>query len=125
MPGLDYLSNDDRKSEGTVTAIAGMPAIESQRRGVYYNPRLDPKNYLEGPLSSNPSTRLRQMLARPGIVVSTDTFLMGTRSESRLHFQKVAPGICDGISARCALEAGFTCLYQRYGSRKKKLYLCF
>ncbi|TEB30285.1 Phosphoenolpyruvate/pyruvate domain-containing protein [Coprinellus micaceus] len=24
----------------------------------------------------------------------------------------VAPGICDGISARCALEAGFTCLYQ-------------
>ena len=25
---------------------------------------------------------------------------------------KVAPGICDGISARCALEAGFTCLYQ-------------
>jgi len=36
---------------------------------VYYNPRLDPKNYLEGPLSPNPSTRLRQMLARPGIVV--------------------------------------------------------
>jgi 2-methylisocitrate lyase-like PEP mutase family enzyme len=32
------------------------------------------------------------MLARPGIVV--------------------APGICDGISARAALEAGFTCLYQ-------------
>jgi 2-methylisocitrate lyase-like PEP mutase family enzyme len=25
----------------------------------------------------------------------------------------VAPGICDGISARCALEAGFNCLYQR------------
>jgi 2-methylisocitrate lyase-like PEP mutase family enzyme len=32
------------------------------------------------------------MLARPGIVV--------------------APGICDGISARAALEAGFNCLYQ-------------
>jgi hypothetical protein len=31
---------------------------------------LDPKNYLEGPLSVNPATRLRQMLARPGIVVS-------------------------------------------------------
>ncbi|KAL0573160.1 hypothetical protein V5O48_008791 [Marasmius crinis-equi] len=60
--------------------------------GVYYNPRLDPKNFLEGPLSPNPSTRLRQMLARPGIVV--------------------APGICDGISSRCALEAGFDCLYQ-------------
>lgn len=37
---------------------------------VYYNPRLDPKNFLEGPLSPNPATRLRQMLARPGIVVS-------------------------------------------------------
>ena len=30
----------------------------------------DPKNFLEGPLSVNASTRLRQMLARPGIVVS-------------------------------------------------------
>jgi len=44
------------------------------------------------PLSPIASTRLRQMLARPGIVV--------------------APGVCDGISARCALEAGFDCLYQ-------------
>jgi len=26
---------------------------------------------------------------------------------------QVAPGICDGISARCAMEAGFDCLYQR------------
>ncbi|KAL5532597.1 hypothetical protein ACEPAF_4371 [Sanghuangporus sanghuang] len=60
--------------------------------GVYYNSRLDPKNFVEGPLSPNPATRLRQMLARPGIVI--------------------APGICDGISARCALEAGFDCLYQ-------------
>jgi len=59
---------------------------------VYYNARLDPKNYMEGPLSPIASTRLRQMLARPGIIV--------------------APGICDGISARCALEAGFSCLYQ-------------
>jgi len=37
---------------------------------VYYNPRLDPANFLEGPLSTNPATRLRQMLARPGIIVS-------------------------------------------------------
>jgi hypothetical protein len=37
---------------------------------VYYNPRFDPKHYLDGPLSWNPATRLRQMLARPGIVVS-------------------------------------------------------
>ncbi|KAF4620896.1 hypothetical protein D9613_000898 [Agrocybe pediades] len=58
----------------------------------YYNPRLDSKLYLEGPLSANPATRLRQMLARPGIIV--------------------APGISDGISVRCALEAGFNCLYQ-------------
>ncbi|KAJ7061508.1 Pyruvate/Phosphoenolpyruvate kinase-like domain-containing protein [Mycena amicta] len=58
----------------------------------YYNPRFDPRNFLDGPFSSDPATRLRQMLARPGIVV--------------------APGICDGISARCAIEAGFDCLYQ-------------
>lgn len=38
---------------------------------VYYNARLDPKNFLEGPLSHDPCTRLRQMLARPGIVVRT------------------------------------------------------
>ncbi|KAJ7594914.1 oxaloacetate acetylhydrolase [Mycena floridula] len=66
--------------------------VTVQEPAVYYNPRLDPNNFLEGPLSPNPATRLRQYLARPGIVV--------------------APGICDGISARCALEAGFTCLYQ-------------
>ncbi|KAF8495345.1 Pyruvate/Phosphoenolpyruvate kinase-like domain-containing protein [Gautieria morchelliformis] len=47
---------------------------------------------LEGPLSLKASTRFRQLLARPGIVA--------------------APGICDGISARCALEAGFEVLYQ-------------
>ncbi|KAJ6589911.1 oxaloacetate acetylhydrolase [Mycena vulgaris] len=58
----------------------------------YYNARLDPSNYMDGPLSLNPATRLRQMLARPGIIT--------------------APGICDGISARCAIEAGFECLYQ-------------
>ncbi|KAJ6631543.1 oxaloacetate acetylhydrolase [Mycena sp. CBHHK59/15] len=58
----------------------------------YYNPRLDPSNYMDGTLSTNPATRLRQMLARPGIIT--------------------APGVCDGISARCALETGFECLYQ-------------
>ncbi|KAF4620890.1 hypothetical protein D9613_000894 [Agrocybe pediades] len=89
MPGLDYFSSSDNKTSETV---AQPQPAESSRPGVYYNPRLDPKNFLEGPLSHNPATRLRQMLARPGIVV--------------------APGICDGISARCALEAGFDCLYQ-------------
>ena len=47
---------------------------------VYYNPRLDPKNYLDGPLSWNPATRLRQMLARPGIVVSFTMRAMYTQT---------------------------------------------
>ncbi|KAH8116801.1 oxaloacetate acetylhydrolase [Phellopilus nigrolimitatus] len=68
------------------------PSSPTLSPGAYYNPRYDPKNFLEGPYSHNPATRLRQMLARPGIVI--------------------APGICDGISARCALEAGFDCMYQ-------------
>jgi hypothetical protein len=37
----------------------------------YYNARFEPRHYLDGPLSTNPATRLRQMLARPGIVVSS------------------------------------------------------
>ena len=41
----------------------------------YDNPRLNPVNFLEGPLSCNPATRLRQMLARPGIVVGCWLFL--------------------------------------------------
>ncbi|KAJ7085069.1 Phosphoenolpyruvate/pyruvate domain-containing protein [Mycena epipterygia] len=68
------------------------PKLEMRNPACYYNARLDPSNYMEGPLSTNPATRLRQMLARPGIIT--------------------APGICDGISARCAIEAGFECLYQ-------------
>ncbi|KAF8883288.1 Phosphoenolpyruvate/pyruvate domain-containing protein [Infundibulicybe gibba] len=82
MPGAEIFSNTETPIVTSTTSTGG----------VYYNARLDPKNYLEGPLSTNPATRLRQMLARPGIVV--------------------APGICDGISARCAIEAGFDCLYQ-------------
>ena len=74
MPGLDYFS----KSENGAAPAAAAPAadvnteapVEAPRSNVYYNARLDPKNYLEGPLSHNAATRLRQMLARPGIVVS-------------------------------------------------------
>ena len=67
MPGRDYISE--------TTATVSVPIdvemeIEAPRAGVYYNARLDPKNYLEGPLSHNAATRLRQMLAGPGIVVS-------------------------------------------------------
>lgn len=98
MPGLEFFSKRtepqaSQPSATTTTIVEPLRqngAVESE---VYSNPRLDPSNYLDGPLSWNPATRLRQMLARPGIVV--------------------APGICDGISARCALEAGFDCLYQR------------
>lgn len=64
MPGLDYFSNN------TTVAQASSESNDFMTNGVYYNSRLDPKNYLEGPLSDNPATRLRQMLARPGIVVS-------------------------------------------------------
>lgn len=37
---------------------------------VYYNPRLRPENYRHSELSWNSATRLRQLLARPGIIVS-------------------------------------------------------
>jgi hypothetical protein len=47
----------------------GYVELDRSTPSVYYNRRLDPKNFLEGPLSYNPATRLRQMLARPGIVV--------------------------------------------------------
>lgn len=112
MPGLEFFSKrsepEARQSAISVDVEANgnshvngfsqsIDTPSPQDPDVYYNARLDPKNFLDGPLSWNPSTRLRQMLARPGIVV--------------------APGICDGISARCALEAGFDCLYQRYRSR--------
>lgn len=107
MPGFEFFKNTERTASpapvAPVVRAAAEPALNghaavlttpgSEVPEVYYNARLDPKNYLEGELSPMPATRLRQMLARPGIVV--------------------APGICDGISARAAMEAGFTCLYQR------------
>ena len=83
MPGLDlYKSLNGSAHEPTVREMRSNPTpmyepiIEEPEReevqhnpDVYYNPRLDPKNYLDGALSWNPATRLRQMLARPGIVV--------------------------------------------------------
>ncbi|KAH8087798.1 Phosphoenolpyruvate/pyruvate domain-containing protein [Cristinia sonorae] len=100
MPGLDYFSpptaivvpSTHTPSEPSSPISVDTPVEETRNPDKYYNARLDPKNYLDGPLSHNPATRLRQMLARPGIIV--------------------APGICDGISARCAIEAGFDCMYQ-------------
>ncbi|KAF5322144.1 hypothetical protein D9619_001656 [Psilocybe cf. subviscida] len=80
---------DPTESPDTSSSTSREGSVEATEKP-YYNARLDPSNYLEGPLSTNPATRLRQLLARPGIIV--------------------APGICDGISARCAIEAGFECL---------------
>ena len=75
MPGLELFGSSEVTAPATtvveVPAPAPAPAQEANNgAGPYYNARLDPKNYLEGPLSLDPCTRLRQMLARPGIVVS-------------------------------------------------------
>lgn len=95
MPGLDFFSKRTKhrssqhflnvKVDGKGSAFGSdvgdtpspspspsiSPSVSTSDPDVYYNARLDPQNYLEGPLSWNPSTRLRQMLARPGIVVRT------------------------------------------------------
>ena len=78
MPGLELFGSSEASAPATTVveipaapAAAPAPAAAETRSNVYYNPRLDPKNYLEGPLSTNAATRLRQMLARPGIVVSS------------------------------------------------------
>ncbi|KAF9047444.1 oxaloacetate acetylhydrolase [Panaeolus papilionaceus] len=89
---IEKSSSSHTTNPEVLAYLEGLDADLLGGRTPYHNPRLDPKNYLEGPLASNSATRLRQLLARPGIVV--------------------APGICDGISARCAIEAGFECLYQ-------------
>ena len=66
-PALDYCTNPSHSLSKGLHRHDGSD-IQSDDY-VYYNPRLDPANFLEGPLSINPATRLRQMLARPGIVV--------------------------------------------------------
>lgn len=74
MPGLDIPSSTPAETVAPVAAAAPVETRVTEApgyvNGKYYNARLDPKNFLEGELSWNPSTRLRQMLARPGIVVS-------------------------------------------------------
>lgn len=64
----ESFSSDSTNSGDSTPDTPLSPVLEA--RNVYYNPRLDPKNFLEGPLSPNAATRLRQLLARPGIVVS-------------------------------------------------------
>lgn len=63
---LTPLSEDTSQ---TSTDVDEASSNSSYGDNSYFNPRLDPRNYLEGPLSANPATRLRQLLARPGIVV--------------------------------------------------------
>lgn len=94
MPGVDYYSNTDNTSSRSAA-----PVVSSSAPGVYYNARLDPKNYLEGPLSDNPATRLRQMLARPGIVVRANHFFV------RSSFSHIARQGCPWYLRRykCAL----------------------
>ena len=74
-PGVDYspapvTTLEDPAFQTTNEPFLTSVKAQSTSLRVYYNPRLDPKNYLNGPLSWNPATRLRQMLARPGIIVS-------------------------------------------------------
>ncbi|KAG5221506.1 Pyruvate/Phosphoenolpyruvate kinase domain-containing protein [Salix suchowensis] len=91
-PALDYFSKTSGAMDTNPTPAAeddSTKSIHTNTSGNYYNPRLDPKNYLEGPLSDNPA-----------------------HASVRCSRVRVTPGICDGISARCALEAGFNCLYQ-------------
>ena len=80
MPGLELYGSSEPATVRTVVEVSEpvTPVEESLQDAprnptVYYNPRLDPKNFLEGSLSLDPATRLRQMLARPGIVVRTLT----------------------------------------------------
>ena len=93
MPGFELFGTTQTSAPSTIVELPPSPsssvssfsydAEETVTRspGAYYNARLDPKNFLEGPLSLNPATRLRQMLARPGIVVrqSPQLFPMSTR----------------------------------------------
>jgi hypothetical protein len=86
MPGLDLyknapLSEVSVREIRSISAQTFTPASAETDRGsrlhnpdVYYNARLE--NYLDGPLSCNPATRLRQMLARTGIVVSLSVQLL-------------------------------------------------
>lgn len=84
-PGLDFFKSS-QSTDAPVVQISADAEPETNRPSespspeltprpdVYYNARLDPKNFLEGELSLDAATRLRQMLARPGIVVSLNLF---------------------------------------------------
>jgi hypothetical protein len=85
-PGIDYSSAlvailEVSAPPTTCDYVTTSLKKQSPSSNVYYNSRLDPKNYLDGPLSWNPATRLRQMLARPGIIVSPITRTLFIRTQ--------------------------------------------
>ncbi|KAL0953965.1 hypothetical protein HGRIS_005125 [Hohenbuehelia grisea] len=71
MPAPSYSTASSSSFTAATQLSTGAPTTTPA--GHYYNPRLDPKNYLEGPLSPNPATRLRQKLARPGLFGAATT----------------------------------------------------
>jgi hypothetical protein len=84
MPAPNYFERNV-PVVSSVTTAQGNDSASTDKP--YYNPRLDSQNYLQGPLSDNAATRLRQMIARPGIVVSDDdqeTILPTLMSVTRL-----------------------------------------
>jgi hypothetical protein len=93
MSSQDALQEDGKEPTQTTESIP-----RPLPREVYFNERLAPENYRYGHLSSNPATRLRQMLARPGIVVcfSFESFnLINNTFHQRLHLEfamALAPG---------------------------------
>jgi hypothetical protein len=70
---LNPLSEDT--SQTNTDADESSAKSSSYGDNSYFNSRLDPRNYLEGPLSANPATRLRQLLARPGIIVRRSVYI--------------------------------------------------
>jgi hypothetical protein len=70
-PALDLAPAPTATTEVLNLKLEAQRTVAAATAGVYYNARLDPANYMDGPLSCNPATRLRQMLARPGIIVGT------------------------------------------------------
>ena len=112
-PGMDYARPTEECSTHipfVFSSRASSPQPWQERQwpapsyenGVYVNPRLDPKNYLEGELSVNPATRLRQMLARPGIVVGMHSSGDDRGVTERFHWSPrlSAAGLAHVVSSR-------------------------
>jgi len=82
-PALEYYTRSSFSSHDDRCQQFVDHHARTAKRDVYDNPRLDPQRFLDGPLSDNPATRLRQMLARPGIVVRITSLI-----QSFVHLQR-------------------------------------